>query len=157
MIHLIATEFTEPELLELSLSQRSMDDDERLKEMLSNIPPNAIYSSPYGPNSCLASIGMSWWRDVVPYLDDELRLGTEDCLRISRQIISSMTPSLEKFADALGEGTEIQYCLDNFPQSNILRDETNPYTEDEIMQFCFELGQLMAFLHNHKNGIMVLP
>jgi len=127
MIYLVNSGYVCEELLNLFLDKDDIKSHERMKLYLDLIPENAIWNDSYGPSSCLASIGLSWWRDVIPHLNQNLCLHENTCNDLLEQICQGMIPDTEKFKDSLGENTEGQFCLDNYPEAKIMRDKDNPY------------------------------
>lgn len=158
MIYLINSGYVSDDLLHMFLDKDNIESNERMKLHLALIPDNAIWYDSYGPSSCLASIGLSWWRDVVPHLNNDLCMTEYFCDEFAEKIYQGMTPDTHKFSNSLGENSEVQFCIENYPEVNLIRDKDNPYTADEICNMSFKLGTLCGFLRQHSsNGIMVFP
>jgi len=159
MIHLIKLEHASPELRRLVTADRTMNEDEQMLELFSGVPGQHTFIDKYGPDSVFAQIGLSWWRDVVPRLNEDFVLTTNECRTVSEMIVSAMPPSPTKVIQALGEGTELTHCVEQYPDANVVRDPSVPYEADELSTLCFKLGQLTGLLISgyHANGILVSP
>lgn len=159
MIHLIDFNHASPELRKLITSERTIEDDERMYALFEAIPKHNIYHDTYGPGSALAQLGLSWWRDVVPKLDENFVLSPEDCLAVVEMISSFMPPAPSKVIAAIGEGTELAYCAETYPEAQTVRDPSLPYDTEEMSTLYFRLGFLVSFLQcgSKGNGIVVSP
>jgi hypothetical protein len=159
MIHLISFNYASPALRELFMSERTMKDDEKMLELFNGIPGQYTFVDKYGPESVFAQIGLSWWRDVVPRLNEDFVLSTAECRAVSEMILSAMPPAPSKVIQALGDGTELSHCVEQYPDANVIRDPSVPYSPDESSALYFRLGQLTGLLisGHHNNGILVSP
>lgn len=159
MIHMIELDHASPALRALMTSERTMQDDERMQSIFDGVPKNHTFTDSYGPGSIFAQLGLSWWRDVVPRLNEDFVLEPEQCLAVSQMVMSAMPPAPAKVIQAMGEGTELAYCAEQYPEAEVIRDPSRPYDAEENAVLFFKLGQLVGFLHNgaRGNGIVVSP
>jgi hypothetical protein len=159
MIHMIEVDFASPVLRKLMTSDRTIQEDEQMLAIFNGVPENHTFVDTYGPQSIFAQIGLSWWRDVVPRLDEDFVLGPEECNAVSQMLMNAMPPSPTKVIQAMGDGTELAHCVEQYPEANVIRDPSLPYDADEIATLFFKLGQLTGFFFNgHRgNGIVVSP
>jgi len=159
MIHMIETDYASPVLRKLMTSERTMQDDERMLAIFNGVPDNHIFVDKYGPESIFAQIGLSWWRDVVPRLNEDFVLSPDECGNLAQMVMNAMPPAPTKVIQAMGEGTELAHCAEQYPESEVIRDPSIPYSADEQSVLFFKLGQLVGFLGNgvSGNGIVVSP
>lgn len=156
---MVETEYASPVLRKLMTSERTMQDDERMLAIFSGVPENHTFVDKYGPESIFAQVGLSWWRDVVPRLNEDFVLLPSECRAVSEMIIAAMPPQPTNVIQALGEGTELAHCVEQYPDANVVRDPSVPYSADELSVLCFRLGMLTGLLINgaHADGILVSP
>lgn len=159
MIHMIETDYASPVLRGLMTSERTMQDDERMLAIFSGVPENHTFVDKYGPESIFAQVGLSWWRDVVPNLNEDFVLEPAKCAFLALTVMDAMPPSPTKVIQAMGEGTELAHCVEQFPDAEVIRDPSRPYDVEENAVLFFKLGQLVGFFHNGAkgNGIVVSP
>ncbi len=159
MIHMIETDYASPVLRGLMTSDRTMQDDERMLAMIAGVPENHTFVDKYGPESIFAQVGLSWWRDVVPRLNEDFVLEPAECGPVAQMLMDAMPPSPTKVIQAMGEGTELAHCVEKFPEAEVIRDPSRPYDAEENAVLFFKLGQLVGFLNNgaRGNGIVVSP
>lgn len=159
MIHLIEVAYASPALRSLFTSERTMQDDERMLSIFNGVPNQHTFTDTYGPESVFAQVGLSWWRDVVPRLNEDFVLLPSECRAVSEMIIAAMPPQPTNVIQALGEGTELAHCVEQYPDANVVRDPSVPYSADELSVLCFRLGMLTGLLINgaHADGILVSP
>jgi hypothetical protein len=159
MIHMVETEYASPVLRNLMTSERTMQDDERMLAIFSGVPENHTFVDKYGPESIFAQVGLSWWRDVVPRLNEDFILSPEECGAVAQMVMTNMPPSPTKVIQAMGEGTELAHCAEQYPEAEVIRDPSIPYSAIDQSVFFFKLGQLVGFLNNgaYSNGIVVSP
>lgn len=159
MIHMIETGYASPVLRKLMTSERTMQDDERMLAIFSGVPENHTFVDKYGPEAIFAQVGLSWWRDVVPRLNEDFVLPPSECDAVAQMVLDSMPPAPAKVIQAMGEGTELAYCAEQYPEAEVIRDPSIPYSIEEQSVFFFKLGQLVGFLNNGAagEGIVVSP
>lgn len=159
MIHMTEVAYASPVLRKLFTSERTIEEDAQMLALLDGVPANHRFVDQYGPECVLAQVGLSWWRDVVPRLNEDFILTPEECNEVSKMVIDNMPPSPSKVIQAIGEGTELAHCVEQYPNSNIIRDPSMPYEVEEQSVLCFLLGQLVGFLCNGSKGegILVSP
>jgi len=159
MINMIEFNYASPVLRELMTTDRTIRDDERMQAILHGVPEQHTFTDTYGPASILAQLGLSWWRDVVPRLNEDFVLTPTECNAVAEMVMAAMPPSPTKVIQAMGEGTELAYCVEQYPESNVIRDPSLPYEGDETAVLFFKIGQLIGFLGNGNrgNGIVVSP
>ena len=160
MIHMIETDYASPVLRKLMTSERTMQDDERMLTIFNGVPENHAFVDQYGPEAIFAQVGLSWWRDVVPRLNEDFVLSPDECGHVARMVLDAMPPAPTKVIQAIGEGTELAYCVEQYPEAKVIRDPSIPYSAEEQSTLFFKLGQLVGFLNNGArgdNGIVVSP
>lgn len=159
MIHMIETDYASPVLRNLMTSDRTIQDDERMFAILNGVPENHTFVDKYGPESIFAQVGLSWWRDVVPRLNEDFILSPEECGAVAQMVMDNMPPSPTKVIQAMGEGTELTYCVEQYPEAKVIRDPSIPYSTEEQSKLFFKLGRLVGFLNSgtSNNGIVVSP
>lgn len=156
---MIETDYASPVLRGLMTSERTIQDEERMLAIFNGVPENHTFIDKYGPDSIFAQLGLSWWRDVVPKLNEEFVLTPDECNALSQIVVAAMPPSPTNVIQAMGEGTELAYCVEQFPDAKVIRDPSLPYDLEETATLFFKLGQLVGFLQNgvKGNGIVVSP
>ena len=159
MIHMIETDYASPVLRGLMTSERTMQDDERMLTIFNGVPENHTFVDKYGPESIFAQVGLSWWRDVVPRLNEDFVLEPAECGTVVQMLMEAMPPSPTKVIQAMGAGTELAHCVEQFPDAKVIRDPSQPYSAEEQAVLFFKLGQLVGFFHNGAagTGIVVSP
>lgn len=159
MIHMIETAYASPMLRKLMTSDRTIQEDELMLALFNGVPDNHTFVDHYGPLSTLAQIGMSWWRDVVPQLDLEFVLSPNECDVFAKKVMENLPPAPAKVIQAMGEGTELAYCVEQYPNSDVVRDPSLPYNTIEQSALFYKLGLLVGILHNgaSESGIVVSP
>lgn len=159
MIHMIETDYASPMLRRFMTAKRTMQEDEQMLALFNGVPDNHTFVDKYGPESIFAQIGMSWWRDVVPKLNIDFVLEPDECGALAQKVMDGMPPSPTKVIQAMGEGTELAYCAEQYPEAEVIRDPSQPYDSTEQSVLFFKLGLLVGFLHNgaRNNGIVVSP
>ena len=161
MVHLIEQKYVTDDIRALVLMQeRTMDDEFALSLKFDQLMPDEHkFLDTYGPDCILAQVGLSWWRDVVPNLNEQFVLEPEQCIELAALIMNSMPPEPIKVIQALSEGTELSHCVHTYPEANVVRSPEIPYTSEEVSRLYFKLGQLCGILSNgaQRDGILVSP
>lgn len=88
---------------------------EQVSEFYSLMYEKGYYRDSYNDSSLLNKLGLSWWQDITPLLDEEAGLPTKEAEKLL-PIISEAMLNLypQKFN---------QFCADNFPSNTPNRDE----------------------------------
>lgn len=151
-----------PRLRELVTTERTMSEDEEMLEEISAMDERDHMIDYYNPTCMLAQLGISWWRDVVPHLDENFVLRPAPCNELAAKIMESMPPRPDNVLKVLGPGTELQYALDTYPDmdsSKIVRDFQLPYEAQEQGWLYLHLGMLIGTLHNgaQNEGLLLSP
>lgn len=140
------------ELRGLFARERNGDEKELFERRLLAFPENLRWRDPYNADCRLWSLGLSYWRDMVPLLDERMVLGPEECHDFIELIVTNMPPDHGKLELAGAAGTELAYVLENFgPEAR-----ASEYDGDRLAWLSFEAGQLAGLLSVGWRGSGVL-
>jgi hypothetical protein len=137
------------ELRDLFARERNGDEKDTFERKLRALPENVRWRDNYNPQCRLWSLGLSYWRDFAPLLDERMVLTPEQCLQAvglicppGRFPFVGMPPSYDKVTEAGGPGTELEYVMATFgPESR-----PEPYLPDVLAWLAFDAGSLSGLL-----------
>ena len=152
--HLMLLSKTPERLRELVTRDRTMPEDNEMGILMRVNDNQYVFVDQYNRSNVLGQLGLSWWRDVVPLLNENFVLAPEACDQLATQIIAHMPPEPKKVLVALGEGTELTHTEAlraslEFPVNAIMviRPHSAPYTARETADLYFHIGCLVGLLH----------
>lgn len=139
------------ELRALFDRERNGDEKEAFERKLLAMPENVRWRDNYNRACRLWTLGLSYWRDMVPLLSEGMVLAPDDCRDFALQIASAMPPAHEKLDTLIGDqATEFEYVRTNFEL------DISPYTPEELAWCAFDAGRLAGLLYQgaRSNGVL---
>ena len=98
---------------------------ERVSGLYNELYPDTCYfRDSYNPSSVMWALGLSWWTDVIPMLDDEGNLSSEKAKELV-SMIEDRTINLREDQETIGEEyfSERKEALLKFLQQSVSRGE----------------------------------